>query len=60
MTEIDSLIPTPNDTLVSHSNPEHEDRGRVDDFVISELEGHQQTGLAADGNFSFCKVERNV
>jgi hypothetical protein len=50
MTEIDSLLPTPsNDTLVSHSDPEHEDRGRVDNTVISE--GHQQTDLAADGNF---------
>jgi hypothetical protein len=50
MTEIESLLPTPsNNTHVSHLDTEHEDRGRVDDIVISE--GHQQTGLAADGNF---------
>ena len=50
MTEIDSLLPTPsNDTLVPHSDSNYEDRGRIEDTVISE--GHQQTGLAADGNF---------
>lgn len=50
MTEIDSLLPTPsNDTLVSHSDLDHIDGGGIHDTVISE--GHQQTGLAADGKF---------
>ena len=57
MTEIDS---TPsNDTHLSHfdlKRPEHEDRGRVNDIVISE--GHKQPGLAAYGNFH--STESNV
>lgn len=56
MTEIE--LPTPsNDTLVSHSDPEHEDRGRVDDIVNSE--GHQQTGLAAESNITFNTTQEN-
>jgi hypothetical protein len=54
MTQIDSLLPTlSNDTHTSHSDPEDEVRGRVDDIVVSE--GHQQLGLAADGNFHSAK-----
>ena len=60
MTETGLLLPTPSkDTLVSHSDPEHGGGRPVDDIVISEqCAGHQQTGLAADGNFH--SVESNI
>ena len=58
MTEIDSLLPTPsNYTLLSHSDLEHENGGRVDNIAISE--GHQQRGLA-DGHGNFHSAESTV
>ena len=55
MTEIDPLLPiSTNDTSLSQSDLEHEDKGEADAVVqrmISEQCAGQQTGLAVDDNF---------